>query len=123
CARLRKEIGGPDFLTLYSFSTENWKRPVREVTFVMQMYIDYLKQERPTMMKNNIQFRQIGRLENLPDPVVAEMEATLEETKNNTGLTLVLALNYSSRAEITDAVRAIAAKAASGALRPDEITE
>src|SRR5881398_136607 len=104
CARLRKHFGGPDFLTLYSFSTENWKRPVSEVTFLMQMYIDYLRQERPTMMKNNIQFRQIGRLENLPDPVVAEMEATLEETKNNTGLTLVLALNYSSRAEITDAV-------------------
>src|SRR4051812_13958435 len=48
CARLRKDIGGPDFLTLYSFSTENWKRPVSEVTFLMQMYIDYLRQERPT---------------------------------------------------------------------------
>jgi undecaprenyl diphosphate synthase len=122
-ARLRKEVGGPDFLTLYSFSTENWKRPVTEVSFLMQMYIDYLKQERPTMMENNIQFRQIGRLDNLPDPVLEEMQNTLEETKNNTGLTLVLALNYSSRAEITDAVRAIAAKVASQAMRPDEITE
>src|SRR3954467_5834294 len=122
-ARLRKEIGGPDFLTLYSFSTENWKRPVSEVTFLMQMYIDYLKQERPTMMKNNIQFRQIGRLENLPDPVVSEMEKTLQETKNNTGLTLVLALNYSSRAEITDAVQNIAQKVSGGELRPNQITE
>ena len=123
CARLRKEVGGPDFLTLYSFSTENWKRPVSEVTFLMQMYIDYLKQERPTMMENNIQFRQIGRLENLPEPVVTEMERTLEETRHNTGLTLVLALNYSSRAEITDAVQAIASKVASKQLRPEQISE
>jgi undecaprenyl diphosphate synthase len=123
CARLRKEIGGPDFLTLYSFSTENWKRPVSEVTFLMQMYIDYLRQERPTMMDNNIQFRQIGRLDNLPDPVLEEMQTTLEITKNNTGLTLVLALNYSSRAEITDAVQSIASKVAQQKLRPDQITE
>src|SRR4051812_17468157 len=68
CARLRKNHGGPDFLTLYSFSLENWKRPPSEVTFLMQMYIDYLRQERPTMMENNIRFQQIGRLENLPDP-------------------------------------------------------
>ena len=106
CARLRKNHGGPDFLTLYSFSLENWKRPHTEVTFLMQMYIDYLRQERATMMENNIRFQQIGRLENLPDPVMDEVNITLEETKNNTGLTLVLALNYGSRAEITDAVQA-----------------
>src|SRR5438876_4856405 len=105
CANLRKSFGGPDYLTLYSFSLENWKRPVAEVSFLMQMYIDYLRQERPTMMENNIQFRQIGRLDNLPDPVLEEMQTTLEITKNNTGLTLVLALNYSSRAEITDAIQ------------------
>src|SRR5436853_3334481 len=81
CARLRKEHGGPDFLTLYSFSIENWKRPVDEVTFLMQMYIEYLRNERRTMMDNNIRFQQIGRLENLPDPVLAEVERTLEETK------------------------------------------
>ena len=103
CARLRKEHGGPDFLTLYSFSLENWKRPVDEVSFLMQMYIEYLRQERATMMENNIRFRQIGRLENLPEPVLDEVDVTLEETKNNDGLTLVLALNYGSRAEITDA--------------------
>ena len=74
----------------------------------MQMYIDYLRSERSTMMENNIRFRQIGRLDNLPDPVLDEVNITLEETKNNNGLTLVLALNYGSRAEITDAVRAIA---------------
>src|ERR1700710_371805 len=69
CARLRREHGGPDFLTLYSFSLENWKRPMDEVSFLMEMYVDYLRQELPTMMENNIRFRQIGRLDNLPQPV------------------------------------------------------
>jgi undecaprenyl diphosphate synthase len=123
CARLRKHRGGPDYLTLYSFSLENWKRPPSEVTFLMQMYIDYLRQERPTMMENNIRFQQIGRLENLPEPVLDEVNITLEETKNNDGLTLVLALNYGSRAEITDAVQAIAAKVKAGQLDPRQITE
>src|SRR5688572_19476114 len=123
CARLRKETGGPDFLTLYSFSLENWKRPVDEVTFLMQMYIDYLRSERATMMENNIRFQQIGRLENLPDPVLTEMQRTLEETKHNTGLTLVLALNYGSRAEIVDAVQAIAREVKAGTLRPEQIDE
>src|ERR1700761_3650224 len=85
CARIRKEMGGPDFLTLYSFSLENWKRPTSEISFLMQMYIDYLRQERATMMENNIRFRQIGRLENLPQPVLDEVERTLEETRQNDG--------------------------------------
>ena len=123
CARLRKHHGGPDYLTLYSFSVENWKRPVDEVGFIMQMYVDYLRTERATMMENNIRFAQIGRLDNLPDPVLDEVNITLEETKNNDGLTLVLALNYSSRAEITDAVRAIARRVQQGDLAPDEIEE
>jgi undecaprenyl diphosphate synthase len=123
CARLRRERGRPDFLTLYSFSLENWKRPVAEVSFLMQMYIDYLRQERPTMMENNIHFRQIGRLENLPDPVMDEVNITLAETAANDGLQLNLALNYGSRAEITDAVRAIAEKVATGNLSPRDITE
>jgi undecaprenyl diphosphate synthase len=123
CAHLRKQFDGPDFLTLYSFSLENWKRPAAEVSFLMQMYIDYLRQERQTMMENNIQFRQIGRLDQLPDPVLDEMNITLAETHGNTGLTLVLALNYGSRAEITDAVRAIATEARAGKLDPRDITE
>ncbi len=123
CARLRKHRGGPDFITLYSFSLENWKRPADEVTFLMQMYIDYLRQERQTMMENNIRFRQIGRLDHLPDPVLEEVKVALEETRNNSGLTLVLALNYGSRAEITDAVRAIAMQVHSGALNPNDIDE
>jgi undecaprenyl diphosphate synthase len=123
CARLRSRHGGPDYLTLYSFSLENWKRPTDEVSFLMQMYIDYLRQERSTMMENNIRFRQIGRLENLPDPVLEEMNVTLEQTRHNDGLTLVLALNYGSRAEITDAVRAIAEEVREGRLRPEDISE
>jgi undecaprenyl diphosphate synthase len=123
CARLRSEHGAPDYLTLYSFSLENWKRPLDEVGFLMQMYIDYLRQERKTMMENNIRFAQIGRLENLPEPVLEEVNITLEETKANTGLTLVLALNYSSRAEITDAVRHIAERVKTGELCPTDIDE
>src|SRR5215207_3839085 len=98
CARLHKDHGGPDYLTLYSFSLENWKRPPTEVSFLMQMYIDYLRSERATMMENNIRFRQIGRLDNLPDPVLEEVNETLALTEKNDGLTLVLALNYGSRA-------------------------
>ena len=122
-ARLRKHRGGPDFLTLYSFSLENWKRPANEVSFLMQMYIDYLRQERPTMMENNIRFKQIGRLENLPDPVLEEVDRALELTRNNDGLTLTLALNYGSRAEITDAVRSITEKVKRGELHPRDVTE
>jgi undecaprenyl diphosphate synthase len=123
CANMRRDFGGPDYLTLYSFSLENWKRPPKEVSFLMEMYIDYLRQERVTMRENNIRFQQIGRLDHLPDPVLDEVSITLEETKNNTGLTLVLALNYSSRAEITDAVRAIAEKVRAGELDPRDIRE
>lgn len=123
CSRLRKEHGGPDYLTLYSFSMENWKRPRDEVEFLMQMYIDYLREERPTMMENNIRFHQIGRLDHLPEPVLDEVNITLEETKNNNGLNLVLALNYGSRAEITDAVKAIAQKVERGEISAGQITE
>ena len=123
CARLRTHLGGPDFLTLYSFSMENWKRPVQEVSALMEMYVEYLRNERKTMMDNNIRFQQIGRLDNLPPLVLDEMHKTLDLTRNNDGLTLVLALNYGSRAEITDAVRAIAEQVHEGTIDPAEIDE
>jgi len=123
CSDLRRDRGGPDFLTLYSFSLENWKRPVDEVAFLMQMYIDYLRRDRETMHKNHIRFNQIGRHDNLPDPVLEELNQTLEETKHYKGLTLTLALNYGSRAEITDAVKLIANKVKAGKLDPARITE
>ncbi len=122
-ARLRREVGGIDYLTLYSFSLENWKRPIAEVSALMQMYIEYLQSERQTMMENNIRFRQIGRLENLPPAVLDEVQITLDQTRRNDGLTLVLALNYGSRAEITDGVVALARKVAAGELSPEAIDE
>jgi undecaprenyl diphosphate synthase len=123
CANLRKNFGGPDYLTLYSFSLENWKRPANEVSFLMQMYIEYLRSERATMMEHNIRFRQIGRLDHLPEPVLEEVAITLDQTKDNDGLTLVLALNYGSRAEIVDGVRAIAEAVRAGRLDPRDIDE
>ena len=97
CAHLRKHHGGPDFLTLYSFSLENWKRPIEEVSALMQMYIDYLRQELPTMLENNIRFRRIGRSDNLPPAALEETQRAIDATAANTGLTLVLAMNYGSR--------------------------
>ena len=122
-ADLHKTLGGFDFLTLYSFSLENWKRPAEEVEFLMAMYVEYLRRERPTMMANNIRFRQIGRTDHLPAEVMDEVAITLEETGRNDGLTLVLALNYGSRAEITDAVQAIARKVKAGELDPADVEE
>ena len=122
-ARLLQERGNPQYLTLYSFSMENWKRPADEVEFLMRMYVDYLGRELPTMMENNIRFRQIGRLQSLPGEVLDQMNRAITTTQNNNGLTLVLALNYGSRGEITDAVRQIAREVRSGAISPETIDE
>ncbi|WP_432797648.1 isoprenyl transferase [Poriferisphaera sp. WC338] len=118
CAQL-----GVKALTLYSFSTENWAREQTEVNFLMDLYVEYLIAERQTMLDNNIQFRQLGSAEGLPDDVLAELNKTIEMTCSNTGMTLALALNYGSRAEITGAVKAIAEQVASGELKVEDITE
>ena len=118
CARLKLDV-----LTLYSFSVENWKRPAEEVRFLMDLYVEYLIAERETMMLNDVRFMQIGRRQGLDERVLEEMDRTKEMTANNTGLTLVLALNYGSRAELTDAVRSIARRVAAGELNPDDIDE
>ncbi len=118
CATLGIEV-----LTLYSFSVENWKRPAEEVSFLMDLYVEYLHAERKTMMDNNVRFVQIGRRAGLPDAVLQAIDETTEATRNNTGLTLALAINYGSRAEITDAVRAIAARVKAGELDIDAIDE
>ncbi|MFG0331133.1 MAG: isoprenyl transferase [Phycisphaerales bacterium] len=114
---------GLDALTLYSFSMENWKRPATEIDFLMELYIDYLVHERREMIDNNIRFVQCGRREGLPDDVLRELDKTVEATKGCVGLTLALAINYGSRTEITDAVRAIARKVRDGALSADSIDE
>lgn len=123
CCRLRERLGAPDFLTLYSFSLENWKRPQGEVDFLMGMYIDFLRSERPRMMRENVRFNQVGRAEGLPASVLDEVNRTLEATAGNDGLVVTLALNYSSRAELADACRAIAEKVAVGDLHPAQVDE
>ena len=118
CARLKLKQ-----LTLYSFSTENWNRPPEEVNMLMELYVEYMKSQRQLLLDNNIQFAQIGRREGLPPAVLAELANTLEATRQNTGMTLCLAINYGSRLEITDAVREIATKIQNNQLTPAQITE
>ena len=112
---------GLEALTLYSFSTENWTRSQDEVGFLMDLYVEYLIAQRPQLMDNNIRFRQLGRRDGLPSEVLDELDKSTELTKTHTGLTLCLAINYGSRAEITDAVRRIARRVADGELSPDAI--
>ncbi len=114
---------GIEYLTLYSFSIENWNRPREEVDQLMALYVEYMAAERQTLAENNIRLMQIGRRDNLPPETIVELEKTIEATRSCTGPTLVLAVNYSSRAEITDGVRDIARRVASGELSPDDITE
>jgi undecaprenyl diphosphate synthase len=118
CARLNL-----DALTLYSFSTENWSRSPDEVDTLMRLYVEYLVRELPTMLDNNVRFRQIGRRQGLPQRVLDHLDAATHATADNDGLTLVLAINYGARAEITDAVRDIARQAQTGTLDPDAIDD
>lgn len=118
CCRL-----GIGQLTLYSFSSENWKRPQREVDFLMGLLKQYLVDERPEIMRQNIRFRVIGRRAELSDEVNREIDETEQLSAPNTGLTLALAVNYGSRAEIVDAVRSIADRIQRGELKPGEINE
>lgn len=110
-------------LTLYAFSTENWNRPQEEVNLLMDLYVDYMSQERERLKANNIRFAQIGRLQGMSQRVLDEMQAAIDATKHCTGTTFCLAVNYGSRAEIVDTVRAIATEARDGKLDPSQITE
>ena len=123
CSDLCRDTGAPTHLTLYSFSLENWKRPADEVASLMELLVEYLKIELSTMMHKNVRFHHVGRREGLPQMVLDQIDHTLVTTAKNTGLNLSLALNYSSRAEITDAVRTIARKISQGELRAEDIDE
>jgi undecaprenyl diphosphate synthase len=112
---------GVKYLTLYTFSTENWNRPVDEVSALMALLMDSIEEE--TFMKNNISFRIIGDIEKLPEDVRNRLQQCINRTSSNTGMCLILALSYSSKWEITEAVRQIARKAQEGALSINEITE
>lgn len=110
-------------LTLYTFSTENWKRPRAEVSALMRLITRNLKNELPDMMRNNIQVRHIGRRDDLPEYLLRQLDESSGETKNNRGLVLNLALNYGGRAELRDAFEKLAQQVEAGVLKPQEITE
>jgi len=114
---------GMQSLTLYSFSIENWKRPKAEVNALMHIYAHYLVTIRPTLVRNNVRLAHLGRMEGLPESVTKALLETMELTRNHTGMVLALALNYSGRAEIVDATRAIVRACAEGRLRPEDIDE
>ncbi len=114
---------GVECLTLYSFSTENWKRPPEEVAGLMKLYQKYLIEERPTIMNNNIRLRHIGHEDGLPDFVLNELWETARLSKDNKGMTLCLALNYSGRSEILTAVHKIVDRVQRGIISPQDITE
>ncbi len=110
---------GVKFLTLYTFSTENWNRPADEVAALMSLLIDSIEEE--TFMKNNISFRIIGDTGRLPEAVMERLNKCIERTSKNTGMCLTLALSYSSRWEITQAVKNIATKVKNNELSVDDI--
>jgi undecaprenyl diphosphate synthase len=118
CAEL-----GVKYLTLYAFSTENWSRPQAEVTALMELLVSTIRSETETLMKNNVRLLAIGDLVNLPKNCQRELREAIDITSGNTGLSLVLALSYSGRWEIAEAVRLIAAKVAAGELSADGITD
>lgn len=116
CTRL-----GVKYLTLYTFSTENWNRPADEIAALMGLVLTSLEDE--IFMKNNVRFRVIGDLSRLPLQVREKLNATMERTAANSTMTMVVALSYSSRWELTDAMRQIAREVSEGKLAPDAIDE
>lgn len=114
---------GIGYLTLYAFSTENWDRPANEVAGLMSLLVDTIRKEVPVLNKNNIRLRVIGDTQMLPDFAQKELEEALELTAANTGLTLIMALSYSSRWEITNAVKQIAMDVQAGSLGQQQISQ
>jgi len=114
---------GVEVLTLYAFSTENWNRPRFEVDTLMNLLVQTIAKETPTLMKNNIRLDTIGNMDSLPENVVKKLKKCIHDTSGNTRMTLVLALSYSSRWEITNAMREIAQEIGQGKLAPADIDE
>jgi len=112
---------GVRYLTMYAFSTENWKRPKYEIDALMRILVNSLHGEMTTLMNNNIKLRAIGDLKSLPAKSYRELMKSIDETSGNSGMTLILALSYSSRWELVEAARSIARKAASNELDPEKI--
>ena len=114
---------GIEVLTLYTFSTENWKRPRREVLGLMNLLRETVVKETPELARNNVRLRTIGRTDAIPGSSRRALLEAIEETSSNTGLILNLALNYGGRAEIIDAVRGIASEIEAGRLRTRDVDE
>lgn len=114
---------GVKFLTMYTFSTENWKRPAGEIKALMELLVKSIHKETPTLNQNNIRLQAIGNLEQLPEKARLQLQKSIDETSQNTGMHLILALSYSARWEILHATRQLADKVAQGLIKPDEISE
>lgn len=118
CAEL-----GVEYLTLYAFSTENWNRPKLEVDGLMSLFVSTIKKEIPTLMKNNVRLQPIGDISHLPEEARIKLLQGMDETKENTGLVLTLALSYSGRNEIYKAALAMATEIAEGKVDSTELNE
>jgi undecaprenyl diphosphate synthase len=114
---------GIEYLTLYAFSTENWDRPQAEVSGLMTLFVDTIAKEVPDLHKNNIKLHFIGNLDMLPKEAQEALSNAMEITAQNTGLTLIIALSYSSRWELVEATKRIAQKVLNGSLDMEHITE
>ncbi len=120
--RMSSDIG-IQVLTLYAFSTENWKRPKSEVGVLMNLLVEYLRSELDELHKENVKLFTLGDISRLPEMALKEVEAAKEKTKNNTGMILNIALNYGSRLEITQAVQKIASQVKNGKIKAEDISE
>lgn len=114
---------GVEYLTLYAFSTENWKRPEHEVNALMELLVRTIRKETPELNKQNVRINTIGDSKALPRDCVNELNEAMNLTETNTGLTLTLALSYSGRSELTHAMREIAAKVQAGLLHAEDIDD
>lgn len=114
---------GIEVLTVYAFSTENWTRPKDEVDFLMYLILEYCRREVDALNENGVRINAIGRVHELPSVQRDAILKAMEDTRHNTRLTLNLALNYGSHAELVDSVRAIASRVAAGEIKPEEIDE
>lgn len=114
---------GVGSLTVYAFSTENWKRPAEEVSALFGLLEHFLAAELPTLQANNIRLKAIGRLAELPASAREALKLTIEQTAGNSGMNLILAINYSGRAELEDAVRSVCHEVANGTLSPESFTQ
>ena len=112
-----------EYLTLYTFSTENWNRPKEEVDGLMDLLVKAVKEETPLLMKHNVRIIPIGDTSRLPERSLRSLQQCIDDTARNTGLTLIMALSYSSKWEIKEALKAIVADSQKGLIRPEDITE